>query len=142
MIRTRSLLVPIVLCTTGVVLCALTGCERTSKSSSETKVAPPSEYMKDPAFRAKMDAQQKERDGYIAQRSKLVAEMQKMVTAAKEKMPQATDDQVKAELAKSAEWNSLVKRVEDLNAVLKENRARSAEIFRERVLPKKETISK
>lgn len=126
----------------GMILCVLTGCERTSESSSTPKMATPSEYMKDPVFREQMDVQRKERDGYIAQRSQLVEKMRKMVEAVQAKMPQATDEQVKAELAKSAEWNSLAKRVEDINTVLKENRARSAEIFRERVLPKKGTISK
>ena len=58
----------------------------------------------------------------LAKRETLVASMERMVDAMREKMPGADDAAVKAELEKDPEWNSLYRRVESLGKAVDDNR--------------------
>ena len=60
--------------------------------------------------------------------------MQAKIAAAKERL--ATEDEavLKAELEKDPEWNSLYKRVEDLNTALEDERKRAEAVVRNRIM--------
>lgn len=101
----------------------------------------PQEYMKDPVFREKLASERHQRDQILAQRGELVRELEAKSKAMQEKMPGASEAEIVAELEKDPEWNSLVKRVEDLTTAADERRAASLKIVRER-LTTPSTLSK
>lgn len=101
----------------------------------------PQEYMKDPVFREKLATERLQRDQMLAQRGALVRKLEAKSRAMQEKMPGASEAEIVAALEKDPEWNSLVKRVEDLTAAADESRAASLKIVRER-LAQPSTLSK
>lgn len=107
----------------------------------EPPMPAPQEYMKDPAFREKLATERLQRDQMLAQRGALVRELEAKSRAMQEKMPGASEAEIVAALEKDPEWNSLVKRVEDLTAAADESRAASLKIVRER-LAQPSTLSK
>lgn len=111
------------------------------EASAEPSLPSPQEYMKDPVFREKLASERHQREAILAQRMKLVRELEVKAKAMQEKMPGASEVEVVAELEKDPEWNSLVKRVEDLATASDESRAQSLKIVRER-LAKPATLSK
>lgn len=110
-------------------------------ASAEQKMPTPQEYMKDPVFREKLASERHQRDQILAQRGELVRELEAKSKAMQEKMPGASEAEIVAELEKDPEWNSLVKRVEDLTTAADERRAASLKIVRER-LTTPSTLSK
>lgn len=140
--RTSQYLVPFALgaWTVGVVL--LAGCDGEKAPSQEpaVKVDPPSVYMKDPAFRGalkKQDAARAELTGVL---DKLLGELEQRVDAMRAKKPGADDAAVKKELEKDPEWVSLVKRIEDANAALEDNRKATTKLVGDRIGPRKATV--
>lgn len=137
--RTSQYLVPFVLGAMAMLSFAFSGCERKEKSVPATQGAqmdPPEVYMKDAEFRGKLDAEKQKRMELFKTRAKLVDEMQAKIDAVRAKMPTAEPPAVKAELEKDPEWNSLYKRVEDLNAALNDNRLKATAIVHERMTRK------
>lgn len=117
----------------------MAGCgsdEEAQKSDVVETTAPkPEEYMKDPVFREKLAEQRGVRKELLSQRARIVQKLTNMSRAMQAKMPGASDEEVVAELEKDPEWNSLVKRVEDLVQASEDNRAETLEIVRERLTP-------
>lgn len=93
----------------------------------------PEEYMKDPVFRQKLVEQREARKTLLSQRMKLVKQLEAKSLAMQAAMPGATDAEIVAALEKDPEWNSLVKRVEDLVTAADENRAETLETVRARL---------
>ena len=139
-IRTRTRLVPFVLCTIGLALLFLAGC-RKEEAKPEIPASSPASYMNDPKFRDKLGDQRKARNRIVAERSEYVEKMKAMVDAKKAELK--TDDaaKVKAALAESAEWKDLMNRYEELTKRIEDIRREQLKTVRERIAPKKE-ISK
>lgn len=144
--RARLSLVPFALCVIGIFVVALSGCERKvdrpSSAGEECPAHSPQSYMNDPDFRRQLDELNRERGALAGARAKLVAEMKKMVDAAKAAHPGAGDEQIKAVLEKDPAWRSLHSRVTDLNTALKEQRRQAMQTVGRRVVPQKKEISK
>lgn len=102
----------------------------------------PSVYMKDKAFRAKLDAQTATRTEIAIARDRLLTELEQRVDAMRAKMPGADDAAVKKELEKDPEWNSLVRRIADANAAYEDNRKATTKIVAERIAPGPKPVSK
>lgn len=110
------------------------GCSR-EEAPAVPKADPPSVYMKDPVFTNALAVQRAARQKILSVREKLVVEMESRVDAMREKMKGASDESVKKELEKDPAWNSLVKRVKDLNTVFEENRLKTTKIVGDRIRP-------
>lgn len=104
-----------------------------SEPSTEAALPKPEEYMKDPVFRQKLVEQREARKTLLSQRMKLVKQLEAKSLAMQAAMPGATDAEIVAALEKDPEWNSLVKRVEDLVTAADENRAETLETVRARL---------
>lgn len=111
------------------------GCSRDEAVDVPT-ADPPSVYMKDPVFTNALAVQRAARHRLLSSRDKLIAEMEARVKAMREKMKGMSDEVVKAELEKDPAWNSLVKRVSDLNAAFDENRKATTKIVGDRIRPR------
>lgn len=130
-----------VFCTCAVSALFIAGCD----SGESAKTAPdareelpsPAEYMKDPAFRAALDAQSAERKRLYGARENVRDAMAKLVAAQQATMPSADEAAVKAELEKNPEWVSLQKRHAEAEAAIEENRQQTLRKVRERLAPKK-----
>jgi len=94
-----------------------------SKPLPEVYTAEGHGYMKDPAFKQQVEAQDKEKKAILGEREKLFAEF-----AALEKKAGS-----RAEAAKLPEWKALEVRAEACARAFESNRWQSVEIFRERV---------
>ena len=130
-IRTRSRLVPFVLCATGIVMLFLAGCRKEEKAP-EIPASSPASYMKDPAFMKQVSDKRKELQAIVKERAPLVARMEELVKAHNEDL---------SALQKLPEWGELHKKVTELNAKYEEVRKRQLRIAAERIAPKRE-ISK
>ena len=117
--------------TAAAALAAFAGCSREAEKPAAGE--PPSPVMKDPAFRAKLTTQAKERAALASARGKIVARMTEMIEAKKKEL--GTDDEAKLKVAleKDPEWNELRKRCEDANTAITEQRRRTAAVVRERM---------
>ena len=122
-IRTRSRLVPFVLCATGIVMLFLTGCRKEEKAP-EISASSPASYMKDPAFMKQVSDKRKELQAIVNERNPLVERMEALIRE---------HGQDLAALQKIPEWNDLHKKVVELNAKYEEVRARQLKIVRERI---------
>ena len=126
-------------CVAGAVF--LAGCdgEKPSEPSPESRYEMPSpaEYMKDPAFRAALDAQRAAKKRLQSACENVRAELARLAEAQRTAMPGATEAAVEKELEKNPEWNSLRKRFADAEAALEDNRQQTLRIVRERTAPKK-----
>lgn len=111
-------------------------------ANAEPAIPTPQEYMKDPVFREKLANERHQRDQLLARRAALVHELEEKSRAMQAKMPGASNEAIVAELEKDPEWNSLVKRVEDLTTAAEEARAASLKIVRERIAVPLDPISK
>ena len=114
--------------TAAIALAGLVGCSREAEKPAE-----PEPVLKDPAFRAKLTEQAKERKALASARGKVVERMVEMIEAKKKEL--GTDDgaKLKAALEKDPEWNELYKRCEDANTAIREQRRRAAAVVRERM---------
>lgn len=137
--RVSLYLFPCVLGVAVVVLACFCGCDRgdTAGGSVPRKVG----MMEDEGFRAEMKEQVKKRKELAGVRARLVEKMELMVDEMKAKMPGADDAAVKAALEKVAEWNSLYKKVVDINTAIEDNQRKSTRIVGRKMKEQKE-ISK
>ena len=97
----------------AIALAALAGCTREAEQPAAAEAAQP--VMKDPAFRAKLTAQAKERSALAAARGRIVAKMTEMIEAKKTALGTDDEAKLKAELEKDPEWNELYRRCEEAN---------------------------
>ena len=142
----RKHLVPCALGAAAFCVLLVAGCQRegdkTAAADSAPKAEPPSVYMKDPAFRKALADKRQERNEILSVRGRLVEQAEKMVEAAKAKMPGADDAAIKAALEKDREWVSLIARIESANEAYKDNRLATTRIVGDRIAPKKSSNSK
>ena len=120
--------------TAAIALAALAGCTREAEQPAAAEAAQP--VMKDPAFRAKLTAQAKERSALAAARGRIVAKMTEMIEAKKKALGTDDEAKLKAELEKDPEWNELYRRCEEANTAIREQRRRTAAAVRERMTKK------
>ena len=118
----------------AIALAALAGCTREAEKPAAAEAAQP--VMKDPAFRAKLTAQAKERSALAAARGRIVAKMTEMIEAKKKALGTDDEAKLKAELEKDPEWNELYRRCEEANTAIREQRRRTAAAVRERMTKK------
>lgn len=118
------------------------GREDSAVSTPETKVDPPSVYMKDQAFRAKLKTQREARGELVATREGLIDKARAMYEAKAAAMPGADEAAVVAALETDPEWCSLKKKIEDLHAAYEESRAQTLKTVRERIAVPLDPISK
>ena len=130
--RTRSKLVPFVLCTMGIVVLFLAGCRKEEEKAPEAQAPVSVSYMDDPAFRQQLADKRKELQAIVNERKPLMDRMQALVKAHGEDL---------AALQKIDEWNELHKKVVELNAKYEETRKRQLVIAARKLKPNKE-ISK
>lgn len=115
------------------------GCSRKNGPAPEGENKPAAEgdvvsRLEDPQYCAALDERLDAQKELTKLRYRLVTEMQNKIAAAKERL--ATEDEavLKAELEKDPEWNSLYKRVEDLNTALEDERKRAEAVVRNRII--------
>jgi len=137
MSRTSHCLVPFALGATGLFALFLTGCSKQQEAAKPVDPSSPASYMKDPAFRAKLDASVKERKALTGTRVKLVEQMKAKVDEAKRRLGTSDEKLVKAELEKDPEWKSLYARCEEATTALREQSRKTQATVRERIAPKK-----
>ena len=113
---------------------ALAGCSR-DEGAGRGAVSPgsPESYMKDGAFRAKLDAQTAERARLAGARATIVERMVEMVEAKKRELGTGDEAKLKAALEKDPAWNELYRRCQDADAAIGENRGKTISIVRERL---------
>ena len=116
----------------AAALAWLVGCSRESEKPAAAEPAP-EPVMKDPAFRAKLTAQAKERSALASARGRIVAKMTEMIEAKKKELGTDDEAKLKAALEKDPEWNELYKRCEEANTAIREQRRRTAAAVRERM---------
>ena len=120
------------------LLAALAGCSREegkpqAAAAPEVSPAAPESYMKDKAFRAKLDGQVAKRGELASARNVVVAQMAEMIEAKKRELGTDDEAKLKAALEKDPAWNELHRRCEDANAALVENRRETMAAVRERL---------
>lgn len=133
-IRTSRYLVALTLVVMALGGVFFAGCSRDEEAKPQAD--PPSVYMKDAVFTNALATQRAARGAILRARTKLVAEMEARVDAMREKLKGASDEAVKKELEKDPAWNSLVKRVTDLNTAFEDNRKETTGIVAERLKPR------
>ena len=131
----------------AALLAVSAGCSRDEGAPAQGGAAvPPSSpesYMKDKAFRAKLDGQTAKRGELAAARSAVVAQMTEMIEAKRKALGIAgkpgsalspgDEAKLKAALEKDPAWNELYKRCQDANAAIAENRRDTMAAVRERL---------
>ena len=130
---TGRFLVPAVLGAAGLSVLFLAGCGKSEAPDPSS----PASYMKDTAFRGKLDELRAEQRDLLRARERVVAEMKAKVDAAKARLKTDDEKLVKAELEKDPEWQSLYKRCVDANTALDEQRRKTLGEVRGRIAPKK-----
>ena len=123
----------------GFGMLVLSGCGEGSPESAE--VVSPASSEPSPATLEKLEKLRHERTALVSTREKIVAQMKAMVDAKRAAMKGADDAAVKAALEKDAEWVSLYKRCQDLNAAIGEKRQAAAGEVRAALAPNRK-ISK
>lgn len=131
----------------AALLAAAAGCSRDEGAAAQGGAAvPPSSpesYMKDKAFRAKLDGQVAKRGELARARGKVVEQMTEMIEAKRKELGIAGEPgsalgaedeaKLKAALEKDPAWNELHRRCEDANAAIAENRRETMAAVRERL---------
>ena len=129
---TSRFLVPFALGVMGLGVLLLAGCGEGSPQAGEAS-APVAEVS--PATMQKLETLRGERVELAGLRQRVVAQMKAMVDAKRAAMKGADDAAVKAALEKDAEWVSLYKRWQDLNAAIGEKRQAAAGEVRKELAP-------
>jgi len=154
--RTRQGLVAYAFAACAVLSFAFSGCSRDEAAppaepaaapSAAAEAAPPAEPVKvvsrlaDPAYKTALDGQAADRAALLKTRDGVAAKMRGMVNAARARL--ATDDEaaITAELAKDPEWAGLRARIADLNKALEDNRRRSAEVVRRKIMSETKEVN-
>lgn len=131
-------------CTVVLAFALLSGCdgEKPSSAAQAVPTDPPSVYMKDPAFREKLAEERAARNKILSTREKIVEELVGLEAAAKQAHPDATPEEIRAELEKNPEYKSLVQRVRDAEQAVADSRAKTLSTVRERLARPAENLSK
>ena len=118
-------------------LAAAVGCSRDDKApagdGAAVSPAAPESYMKDEAFRGRLDGQVAKRSDLAKARNAVVALMAEMIEAKKKELGTADEATLKAALEKDPEWRDLYARCQDANAAIGENRRDTMAVVRERL---------
>ena len=121
----------------AALLVALAGCSREEgkpqAATPEVSPAAPESYMKDKAFRAKLDGQVAKRRELTSARNAIVAQMTEMIEAKKKELGTDDEAKLKAALEKDPAWNELYRRCQDANTAIGENRRETMAAVRERL---------
>ena len=117
----------------AALLAALAGCSREGEKKADVSPAAPESYMKDKAFRAKLDGQVAKRGELASARNAVVAQMTEMIEAKKKELGTDDEAKLKAELEKDPAWNELYRRCQDANTAIGENRRKTMAAVRERL---------
>lgn len=142
--KTRLKLVSLVLCTTGILALFVAGCRKEQDAPSAPAAAKPT-------YREQLKVQDMKRSDLRKVRSMLEAQMREKIEAARVKFAaeekklskEAFTALLKTELEKDPEWNSLYKRCEDAAEALEDNRRKTVDVIRERMLSEqKKPVSK
>lgn len=127
-------------CITGalaLIVCLVGGCSkeepREEVPESVTQSVAPEEYMKDEAFRTTLKEQRQARNQLVAKRAQLLKRVEKLSLAVQAKMPNASKEEIEAELQKDPEYVSLAKRLDALVAAYEDSRAETLKTVRERI---------
>lgn len=139
---TSKNLVAIALVAVVCLLVVFYGCSRKVIGPEPVEPQPPAAEgddtslirMDDPNYLAALDERVEARKVLTRQRQRLVDQMNAKVAAAKERLATEDEAAIKAELEKDPEWNSLYKRVEDMNTALDDERKRVEAVVRNRIL--------
>ena len=116
----------------GLVL--LAGCSREEAPAPNAPSAvAPETYMKDKAFRAKLDERNSSRNDLMKAKNAIVSRMIEMIEAKKKELGTSDEAALKAALEKDPEWNSLYARCVDANTALGEHSRETMKIVRERL---------
>ena len=117
----------------AALLAAMAGCSREGEKDAAVSPASPGSYMKDEAFRGRLDGQVAKRGELAKARNAVVAQMVEMVEAKKREL--GTDDEaaLRAALEKDPAWRELYARCQDANAAIGENRKETMAVVRERL---------
>ena len=121
----------------AALLAALAGCSREEEKKAAVSPASPESYMKDDAFRARLDGQVAKRDEVAKARNAVVAQMAEMIEAKKRELKTDDEAALKAALEKDPAWRELYARCQDANAAIGENRKETMAVVRERLTRKK-----
>ena len=113
----------------AALLAAMAGCSR----EAEVSPAAPEGYMKDKAFRAKLDGHVAKRGKLASARNVIVAQMTEMIEAKKKELGTDDEAKLKAALEKDPAWNELYRRCQDANTAIRENRKETMAAVRERL---------
>ena len=126
----------------AIALAVLAGCSREEPkphaAAPGVSPAAPESYMKDKAFRAKLDGQVAKRGELASARNAVVAQMTEMIEAKKKELGTDDEAKLKAALEKDPAWNELHRRCEDANTAIAENRRETMAAVRERISKKEE----
>lgn len=134
--KMSRILVPCALFATGLGILLSIGCDRVQEAPPADSTSPAS-YMNDTNFLGRLKEMRGERQDLASRRAKVVAEMKAMVDAKRAAMKGSGDAAVKAALEKDAAWQSLMKRLGDLDVALKESRRKAMGVARARIAPKR-----
>lgn len=115
------------------------GCSR-DEAPEPPKADPPSVYMKDSVFTNALARQRAERREILASRERVLEQVRERVDAMREKMPEASDEEIKKVLEQDPEWQSLMARANDIGRAYEENRQTTTKIVGERLAPKKQNL--
>lgn len=115
------------------------GCSR-DEEPEPPKADPPATYMKDPAFTNALARQRAERREILASRESVLKQVRERVDAMREKMPEASDEEIKKVLEQDPEWQSLMARASDIGRAYEENRQATTKIVGERLAPRKQNL--
>jgi hypothetical protein len=123
----------------AALLAAAVGCSRDEGQAQQQAAAPevspaaPESYMKDKAFRAKLDGQVAKRGELASARNTIVAQMTEMIEAKKKELGTDDEAKLKAALEKDPAWNELYRRCQDANTAIGENRKETMAVVRKRL---------
>lgn len=102
-------------------------------NSAAEELPAPADYMKDEAFRTTLKEQRQARNQLVAKRAQLLKRVESLSLAVQAKMPNASKEEIEAELQKDPEYVSLAKRLDALVAAYEESRAETLKTVRERI---------
>ena len=117
----------------AALLAALAGCSREGEKKADVSPAAPESYMKDKAFRSRLDGQVAKRGELAKARNAVVERMVEMVEAKKRELGTDDAEALRAALEKDPEWRDLHARCQDANAAIGENRRETMAVVRERL---------
>lgn len=117
----------------GTLALILQGCDRTPVPPSPAP-APAAKTVRDAQLDAKLEALGVERKALLRARETVVDQMKAKIDAAKARLKTDDPKLLKAELEKDPEWKSLYERCTDAQTALGEQRKKTADVVREKLV--------